>query len=174
MNNKSKKIVSATVELLGVIGDITFGVVGSFVDHDSISRRARSGELIFNRVSRIIERLANSGYIEVHEESGKQSVALTGKGKIKLLESDLRDEVDGKWRLVSFDIPEKLKGSRIKFCRSLRRVGFKAVQKSLWACPLVKADEIELITKELGIQKYVAYIVVDRTDIENHLKLLFK
>jgi len=102
------------------------------------------------------------------------SMELSNKGRIKLLENSTEKVVDGKWRMLSWDIPEKYLAKRRQFCSSIRRIGYKQVQKSLWACPYIRADEISLITEELGLQKYVAYLRVDKTDIEDHLQKLFE
>ena len=124
------------------------------------------------RVPNNIRSLERRGYIEINRVSN--SIQLTNKGKIKLIEESADYSVDGKWRMLSFDIPEKLRSKRRQFRRAIKRIGYKQVQKSLWASPFVKADEIDLIIEELGIGKYVAYLLVEKTDIENHLKSLFK
>lgn len=112
------------------------------------------------------------GYVKINRKS--DSIELTNKGRIKLLENSTEKGLDGKWRMLSWDIPEKYLVKRRQFCSSIRRIGYKQVQKSLWACPYIRADEISLITEELGLQKYVAYLRVDKTDIENYLNKLFK
>jgi len=77
---------------------------------------------------------------------------------------------DGQWRFLSFDIPEDYKSARLNLTRTLRRIGYKPVQKSLWVCPFCKADEISLIVSELGVAQYVANFTINKTDIEDHLK----
>jgi len=116
--------------------------------------------------------LERRGYIKVEHKSN--SIELTNKGKIKLIENSTKNLVDGKWRMLSFDIPENLNNKRVQLRRSIKRIGYKQVQKSLWGCPFVRADEIDLIIKELGLEKYVAYLLVEKTDIEVHLIRLFK
>jgi len=119
-----------------------------------------------------IRSIEKRGYIKINRKS--DSVELTNKGRIKLLENSGDKIIDGKWRMLSWDIPEKYSVKRQRICRSIRRIGFRQVQKSLWACPFVQADEVELIIKELGLEKYVAYLVVEKTDIEEYLRRLFK
>jgi len=123
------------------------------------------------RVPNNLWSLERRGYIKVDRASN--SVKLTNKGKIKLVEESGSFEVDGKWRMLSFDIPEDLRNKRNQFRRSIKRIGYKQVQKSLWACPFAKADEIELIIKEMKLEKYTAYLLVEKTDIDSHLKTLF-
>ncbi len=118
--------------------------------------------------------LERTGYIEIKIKDRQKSIELTNKGKIKLLESSLNKQVDGHWRMISFDIPEEWRHKRNTFRRTIKRIGFKQIQKSLWACPFNKADEIALVINDLKINKYVAYLVVEKTDIENFLKRKFR
>ncbi|MCX6810788.1 MAG: hypothetical protein NTY30_03640 [Candidatus Berkelbacteria bacterium] len=119
-----------------------------------------------------LKSIERRGYIQIDRKNN--SIVLTNKGKIKLLENSDEKVIDGKWRMLSWDIPENLSLKRQQLCRSIRKIGYKQVQKSLWACPFVKADQVDLIISELKLQKYVAYLRVDKTDIEAHLLNLFK
>jgi len=121
---------------------------------------------------RQLKSIEHRGYIKINQVN--KSVELTNKGRIKLIENSPDQATDGKMRMVSYDIPEPLKSKRQQLCRSLRRIGFRQLQKSLWACPFVKADEVDLITKELGLEKYVAYLIVEKSDIDDYLKNLFR
>ena len=111
------------------------------------------------------------GYIKI--DTKNHSIELTNKGKIKLIENTVDEKTDGKWRMLSWDIPEHLSSKRRQLCQSIRRIGYKQVQKSLWACPFAKADQVDLVITELNIKKYVAYLRVDKTDIESYLLKLF-
>lgn len=119
-----------------------------------------------------LESMERRGYVKIDRKS--DSIELTNKGKIKLIENSDEKIIDGKWRMLSWDIPEKFSTKRRQLCRSIKRIGYKQVQKSLWACPFIKADEVSLIIEEFKLQKYVAYLRVDKTDIENYLKKLFQ
>lgn len=170
--NREKIINSSLIVLEGIfhLGEATFD---AFIDQKSFNKKLRDGYSDSKELVDRIRILINRGYIEAKEESGRTSIRLTRKGKIKRLEKSSDQTVDGKWRFISFDIPEKLKGLRVALTRSLRRISFRPVQKSLWASPFVKSDEVDLIVKELGLEKYVAYFIIEKTDIKNHLKELF-
>lgn len=174
MKLSSQKIISATVAILGEIAKIieeghellSFEAYKRSVYYQQGDPR-RHTKWYYNNLKSIERR----GYIKIDRKSN--SVELTAKGKIKLIENSSENVIDGKWRMLSWDIPEKYCNKRRQLCRSIRRVGYKQVQKSLWACPFVKADEVNLIISELGLQKYVAYLRVDITDIDEHLSRLF-
>ena len=116
--------------------------------------------------------LERSGYIKVNHQ--EKSIEITPKGRIKILENSADKKVDGKWRFLSWDIPEDLAIKRRQFCSSIKRIGYKQVQKSLWVSPFKQADEIYLVIEGLKIRKYVSFIVAEKTDIEDYLKNLFK
>lgn len=180
--NKKKKIITKygekignlTLDILEVIATIPEALVGSFLSRNDVYRRYGRPEFLATKFFDQLRSMRSTGYIEMEKINGNFSVSLTKKGKIKLLENSKNNEIDGKWRFLSFDIPEKLRKVRNQFRRSIKRIGFKQVQKSLWACPFVKANEVDLIIDELKIRKYVAYFIIERTDIEKHLIRLFK
>jgi len=174
MKKKTReKITDLTLAILDGVLRLGDGTFNAFVDQRTFYKDLHDAEFARNQIVDRVRNLIDRGYIEAEEESGRSSIRLTRKGKIKRLEKITDNEIDGKWRFISFDIPEKLKALRLRLTRSLRRIGFKPVQKSLWACPFVKADEVDLIVKELGLGKYVAYFVIEKTDIQQHLEELF-
>jgi DNA-binding transcriptional regulator PaaX len=124
------------------------------------------------RIKTNVRSLERSGYVKISRQIN--GIEITNKGRIKLLENSTDKLVDGKWRMLSFDIPEKLRKKRDQFRRSIKRIGYKKVQKSLWACPFIKSNEVELIITELEINQYTAFLLVEKTDIENYLQHKFK
>lgn len=103
-------------------------------------------------------------------------VELTAKGKEKLREWEKRDyqlprpeKWDGKWRVLIFDIPEKRKELREKVRNTLRAIGFKWLQDSVWVYPFDCEDFIALLKADFCIGKDLLYIIADA--IENDRKL---
>lgn len=70
-------------------------------------------------------------------------------------------EWDGIWHLVCYDVPEELKGKRDFFRRKLIELGFYQVQYSLWVIPWECKEEIAIISQNLGIAPFVAYLNTD-------------
>jgi hypothetical protein len=168
-----EKIVNMTMAVLDGILALGAATYDAFIDQKSFYRNSNAGSYTRRQINSRIRDLINSGFLEAKEENGAKSIRLTRKGKIRLLERSLDKRADGKWRFISFDIPENKSISRINLTRSLRRIGFKPVQKSLWVCPYNKADNVTLIVAELGLNDYTAYFVVEHSDIDKHLKDLF-
>lgn len=174
MKKKTKeKLGEITWAILEIIARTPEALAGAFLDHKSLNNNF-TGEKEFLS-DKLIERLRNlkkSGYIEMEKINGSNSVRLTTKGKIKNLENPDNKDSDGQLRIISFDIPEVDRNKRRQFCQTIRRIGFRRLQKSLWVCRLNKADEIDLVIDELKIRKYVAYFIVKKNNVEVHIKRL--
>ncbi|MEI8060760.1 MAG: hypothetical protein WCG99_00490 [Candidatus Berkelbacteria bacterium] len=168
-----EKIIDFTTSALEILFRLGGATTHAFFNRKEFYNQLNDSGFSRSEISNRIRDLVNSGHIEATEESGQKSVRLTRKGKIKLLEKSENKEIDGEWRFLSFDIPESLKTQRFALTRSLRRIGYRPIQKSLWVCPFNKADDIELIVSELGLSQYVANLKTSKTDITNHLNELF-
>lgn len=122
------------------------------------------------KISRITYELKRHNYIEIGEGD---SVRLTNKAKIKIIDrySDL-NKSDGKRRLVSFDIPEIKRRQRNGFRRTIKKLGFRQIQKSLWVSNNNVGDMVEIAAKEFDVDEYVAYFVVESSNIENHISTI--
>jgi len=124
------------------------------------------------RISRISYELKRQNYVEI----GKgDSVKLTDKAKIKMIDKYVSQHIkDGKRRLVSFDIPETKRRQRNAFRRSIKKMGFRQIQKSLWVCDQNIGDLVEISAKEFKIEEYVAYFVVQSSNIEKYIDKILK
>ncbi|MCX6810467.1 MAG: hypothetical protein NTY30_01865 [Candidatus Berkelbacteria bacterium] len=158
-----------TWTILSIIARIPEALLGSFIDHKNIDGHGFLADQLIDNLRSMDKR----GYIELKKIDGSYSVRLTTRGKIKNLENPKNSESDGKIRIISYDIPEEHCKRRHQFCRTLRRIGYKKLQKSLWVCRFNKADEIDLVVDELGIREYVSYFIVDKSNVDDHIKKLF-
>jgi len=80
---------------------------------------------------------------------------------------------DGKWRVVLFDIPEKIKGAREAIRHHLKNLGFFEFQKSVFIHPYDCKDEVDYLIEFYDIRKFVRFIIADSIDNELHLKKNF-
>lgn len=134
----------------------------------------------FNRrdVGRIIKRLEKQEMIQIQEKSSQTKIQITEKGKQRLLEYDFENislkakKLDGKWRLIIFDIPEDKKSSRDVFRRKLLQLGFIRLQDSVFASAFPCKNEIDFLCHFLGISDFVTLAKLD--SIERGEKLIFK
>ena len=155
--------------MLEMLINLPLSLAHAFLDQKGFYERIELEGFIVDRFSQRLKDLEKRGYININNNS----IEITKKGRIHHLEKSHNNGVDGKWRILSWDIPESMSLQRNQFRRSIKRIGYKQVQKSLWACPFIKADAVDLVIDEYGVRKNVAYFIVEKTDIQEHLEKLF-
>lgn len=89
----------------------------------------------------IVEKHNHQIYIRLTKEGEREA----GKYQINKLRIPVPKVWDKIWRLVIFDIPEKLRIKREAFRGKLKELGFYPLQKSIWAYPYPCEKEIKLL-----------------------------
>lgn len=123
-------------------------------------------------LQRTLRRLEKQKLVEIDEEKGMQVVKITNDGRKRVLRMAL-DELaikkprawDQKWRLVSFDLPEKLSKIRKILVEYLRAWGFYPLHKSVYLHAYPCLNEVDFLREYLGVGEYVIVFKVSR--IEN-------
>lgn len=112
----------------------------------------------------------------IKEKDDKITISITEKGKKRLLEYNIDDmkierleKWDKKWRIISFDIPEKRKKAREALREKLKDLDFYPIQKSLFVLPFPCRDEINFIAEVFQIQKHITYF--EAPEISNDYKI---
>ncbi len=132
-------------------------------------------------LKRAIKGLYQSKLIKEKENpDGTITLVLTDKGKKKALTYNL-DEMkiekpeqwDKRWRIVLFDIPEKVRRLRDAFRYHLKQLGFYEFQKSVFIHPYDCKDEIEYLIEFYGTRRFIRFIIAEQIDNELHLKAYF-
>ena len=128
-----------------------------------------------SNICKIYNNLKCQGYIQVNEKGGgNESIQFTNKAKMAIVDrlaSKIPSSVE--YCLVSFDIPEYLKRNRNGFRRTIKKMGFKQIQKSLWVSNKKLGHLVELASIEYGVDEYVVYFISNNINITNHIKVLF-
>ena len=130
---------------------------------------------------RAIRSLYESHLVEEKENrDGTTTLILNENGKRKALRFNIDkleiskpNKWDGKWRIVMFDIPEKLKRLRESLRMHFREIGLVELQKSVLVFPYPCIKEIEFILEFYNARRYVRFILAERVDNEIHLKKKF-
>ncbi|PIP29924.1 hypothetical protein COU12_02130 [Candidatus Jorgensenbacteria bacterium CG10_big_fil_rev_8_21_14_0_10_54_38] len=107
-----------------------------------------------------VKRLQNRKLIDyVQLPDGKIKITLTKLGKNKILTYNL-DHMkleerpwDGKWRLITFDIPDYQKNARNALRKKVRELGFYPLQKSVFITPYECENEIDFICSIFEINR---------------------
>ena len=121
--------------------------------------------------SRLVEQKNN--------KDGTTTFVLSVEGKKVALTYNLENMTiskhhwDKKWRIVIFDIPEKLKKIREILRYHLKRLGFKELQHSVFVLPFECCNEIEYLIEFYNIRRFVRYIEAHHIDNELDLKRKF-
>ncbi|OGI65780.1 hypothetical protein A3A95_01520 [Candidatus Nomurabacteria bacterium RIFCSPLOWO2_01_FULL_39_18] len=140
----------------------------------------------WNKLNRqTLERAINSLYIShlVHEKQhsdGTTTLVLSENGKQRALRFNIDKmkiekptQWDKKWRIVMFDIPEKLKGLRDSLRLHFREIGLTELQKSVFVYPYPCSNEIEFILELYNARKYVRFVLAEKVDNQLHLMKKF-
>lgn len=132
------------------------------------------------KLKRAIRDLYRSGLVVAKENSdGSYTYVLSSKGKTRALTYKVetmevpKQRWDKKWRVVVFDIPEKLRTGRDALRDKLKKLGFYELQKSVLVCPYECKDEVDFLIAFWNIKKYVRYGILESIDNELHLKKIF-
>lgn len=125
---------------------------------------------------RRLKYLQNKGYIETFIEGKEKYAELTMEGKKhsqNLLLSDIvinrPGKWDGKWRVVIFDVPEKLHYNRDRFRDYLKSLNFIQVQQSVYVYPFECTNEISILSQALNISDFVTIMVSEIIQGENKI-----
>lgn len=111
------------------------------------------------------------------------TLTLTHKGKNKSLTynpDNLKIETpkkwDGRWRVVTFDIPESYRKARDTLRVHLKQMGFYEFQKSVLVHPYPCGDVIDFLIEFYNIRRHVRQILAigldNELDLKNHFDLL--
>lgn len=151
-----------------------------FLDH-----KRRSEYNVWKRfnipyLKRALQRLEKQKMVEISEEEGMQVVKITNQGRQRILRMGL-DEMEikkpgiwnGRWILISFDLPEKLSKKRKVLVEYLSVWGFYPLHKSVYlhAYPCLK--EIDFLREYLGIGEYVRVFMVSRIENDSLFREFF-
>lgn len=112
---------------------------------------------------------------------GSVSIILTENGKKWALRFNI-DEMkikkpfkwDGKWRVVFFDIPEKIRNARDALRKKLRELGFYELQKSVFVFPFPCKNEIDFIVEFFKVRNYARYAEIINFTNEEKLIIHFE
>jgi len=112
-------------------------------------------------------------------KDGSTTITITDKGKLKALTYKFNEmqidkkEWDGKWRLVFFDVPERIRWGRDALRLKVKKLGFYEIQKSVFIFPYDCEDEINFIIEFFKIRKYARFGVLESIDDDKNLKEKF-
>lgn len=115
------------------------------------------------RIRQTMRRLRLQGHVRYDPRDNTAPITLTKKGMERAARYTLRDFFRGKrrwdylWRLVMFDIPERLRGKRLALQRTLLLAGFYPLQKSVFVSPYPCEKELAKSLDLLRIRRFMLF-----------------
>lgn len=133
-------------------------------------RREWARKMDRKRFARLIYYLKKRGWIKIKEIEDKKGIILTPKGigkvlKIKYKMMEKKKRKDGKWLMVIYDIPERMRKVRESFRNDLKLLGFQKLQRSIWICPYDVLKEIQGLIRKYSIEKFVRLLLIEELEI---------
>jgi len=171
-----RKIVNFTTNIIDTFLGIPETLICSFDRKNFyylMTNNFPEKQLTVDNICHWIHNLKKRGYIRIEKTNNTESIVFTDKAKLivvdKLINKSPRNDY---WHFVSFDIPERKRLGRDQFRRTIKRMGFKQIQKSLWVSDKNVGEYIEMASLEFGVSEYVVYLVTNKTNIDAHIKLV--
>lgn len=169
--SKSDKVKILTREILFFAADALAAGLYIF-DRHQLYRKDINDYFVwrdFDRedFSRKLYRLKQNKMIRIYQDGKRKYLELTPKALKNIELSKLshfnfkKGKWDKKWRIVIFDIPNEKKDRRDSFRARLHNWGFYQLQESVFIFPFECRSEINFVCRNLFIEQYVKYIVVD-------------
>jgi len=127
-------------------------------------------------------RLMARGWVKFENENGNRYLKLTKEGYRQLVIHEARQEFenkkikkwDKKWRVLIFDIKEIARRQRDQMRLSLRELGFKKLQNSVWVYPHDCENLVFLLKTYYGFGGNVLFMLVDRIENDKMLREHFE
>lgn len=147
---------------------VTYTLFGAFINPRggevhvaSLIKLVRPLGFSANAIRLGLSRMSRKGVFKVRKVGRRSYYSLSTKGFRWMEQGRVRafdfehKSWDGKWRLVVYNIPEKLRVLRDRLRFKLHSLGFANLSTSLWISPYDFFSEIETFTKGKKMSKYI-------------------
>jgi phenylacetic acid degradation operon negative regulatory protein len=109
-----------------------------------------------------LSRLKKEGLVMSRRSNKEALYSLTEQGKAAFILTDFRAlrrarDWDGRWHLVTFDIPERLRYSRDALRKQLLLLGYGMLHSSVMISPYDKLAAVKEIVVDYGIEDHVEF-----------------
>ena len=132
---------------------------------------------------RAIRDLKKKKLIDIQElKDGSVRVCLTEGGKKLILQYELEklkikkpEKWDGKWRVIIYDIPHRLRRASDAFRIKIRELGMYQLQKSIWIYPYDCIKELDFLCVifQIPLEECVLYFKAEELPWQKEIKHFF-
>ena len=170
------KVLLATIAMGGIVcvGAVAPNIIKAVAGVKRFSRPVKPAS-----ARTIISKFKRDGLVCLKTKKGVVTVQLTEKGRrqVYAFTDQLRIRKpllwDRKWRVVVFDIPVKKNKEHVVFRKKIKELGFRQIQKSVWALPYKCEDEVLFLAKTLHIENTIEIFTVQKMIHEKELRKRF-
>jgi DNA-binding transcriptional regulator PaaX len=113
------------------------------------------------------------GWLSIQQTKQGERLILTENGTRRVVRTEFGPDAikrpkewDGKWRVVIFDVPNKKKLAREVIRKTLRTMGFRQLQESVWVHPYPCEKVVHNLTALYEAGPFVRVLLVQRFDGE--------
>lgn len=131
-------------------------------------------------LKRTLKRLEKQKLVELDKKDGMQIVKITDSGIRKILKFAIEELAvekpriwDGKWYLVSYDIPSELHRLRAVFREYLKAWGFYSLHESVFLHCYPCEKQVEFLKEYLGLGEYVRFLKVSQIERDRQFRDYF-
>jgi len=151
-----------------------------FLDHQRRNEAKAWKRFNIPYLKRTLGRLEKQKLVEITEDGGMQVVKMTGLGQNRVLKYAL-DELavekpriwNGKWTLISYDIPNTLKTQREILQEYLKAWGFYNLHESVFLHAYPCEKQVDFLRLYLGIREQVRIFSVSKIENDSVFKDFF-
>lgn len=164
--------------ILAILDDVATAVVSGFFPHPYYHTFCAHTKRRSLAVA--LERLRRRHLVGIRHKNGREEWHLTEEGeklarrlKLKLAFARRQGKWDGKWRMVIFDVPEKVRDRRNFLRQELTGLGLHQLQRSVWVTPYEIPKIFFEMMGELDLGKHLRLVVAETIDGDRDLRALF-
>lgn len=182
--NELKQYVLAALGIGVVLGGSVFFtpnfpiILGSIL---GIIEEIKGIKIPKKKIQRVLKQLEKKELIQLKRKGNEVFVTVKNKDDVSIMKYSLREILNlkkkkdwkGKWFMVVFDVPESERKKRNYLRRFLQEIGFYPYNQSVYVFPYECEKEISLIKKIVEGGKYISYIIAEKLEHENQLKIHF-
>ena len=169
--------------ILGMAAVAAFVLVSPIVGA-SVMLAAGTTDRLFKKspnFNREIKRLEKRGFIALTKTEDGWVIKILKRGRAKYKQIEISNlklpeagSWDGKWRLYTFDIPEKYRSARNLMRKKMKELGLFNIQRSVLAYPYDCRKELQMIADYYRLGKYATFIETHSIDIDKELRKDFR
>jgi len=116
--------------------------------------------------SKLISYLKKKNYIAIKNLCQNKGIIITKRGMEKMLiasahPKNTKKRKDGKWLMLMFDVPEKMRSLRNLLRSILQNLGYRKFQHSVWVTPYDVLEATEKILAMRSLDEYVKIFVIE-------------